>query len=140
MFGDFIVPIRVRLKCDLTHYCEGLTAGLLGYTYGNVLKGDSYTSVIYVHFDNGVSASIVLDKLEIIDEEYISFLKKREKQFLKSLENASDILKEVSSTGKFKELSFTCEFGAITIHDKTKALRVEEKLKKLKKKIQEKEI
>lgn len=137
MFGDYLVSIKVRLNSDLSYYFPGLTCGLEGYTIGNPFKGDTYDAVITVYFENYGMASIVTDRLEIIDEEYLAFLEIREKQFLSQLENASHIVKKVGPKGGFKSLTFTCSLGNLTFTDREKARKIETAFKEFGKDIEE---
>ena len=135
MFGEFLVPIKVRLNADLSYYFPGLTSGLEGYTMGNAFKSDTYTAVINVYFKGYGVATVVLDRLDIIDEEYLDFLKRREETFLKSLKDAKEIVKKVGPKGGFKELELFSSFGKITISDKKEADKTERALKQLEKEI-----
>ncbi len=135
MFGEFLVPIKVRLNSDLSYYFPGLTSGLEGYTLGNAFKSDTYTAVINVYFEGYGAATVVLDKLEIIDEEYLTFLKKREEAFLKSLKDVKEIVKKVGPKGGFKELKFVSSFGNVAIYEKKDADKIEAALIKLGKEI-----
>ncbi len=135
MFGEFLTPIKVRLNADLSYYFPGLTSGLEGYTMGNAFKSDTYTAVINVYFDGYGVATVVLDRLDIIDEEYLDFLKRREETFLKSLKDAKEIVKKVGPKGGFKELKLFSSFGKITISNKKEADKIERALKELKKEI-----
>lgn len=137
MFGDYFVSIKVRLNSDLSHYMPGLTCGLEGYTLGNTFKGDTYNAVVNVYFENYGSASIVLDKLDIIDEEYLAFLKKREKEFFAQLKTADNIVKKVGPQGGFKKLSLTCFLGELSFYDKKQAQKIETALQELGKEIKE---
>ena len=81
MFQNYFVRIKVKLNTDLSHYRSGLTYGLEGYTIGNAYQSDTYNAVIDVYFKDIGTVSVVLDKLDIIDDEYIKFLEKRKKSF-----------------------------------------------------------
>jgi len=129
MFQDYFVRIKVRLNSDLNHYINGLVCGLEGYTLGNAYKDDTYTAVIDVYFEKiDCIVPVVLDKLDIIDEEYLSFLKERENKCLEELKNATDIIKYVGPRGGFKKLSFTLGKEKLNFIDRTKALKIEKQL------------
>lgn len=137
MFGNYMVSIKVRLNSDLSYYFPGLTCGIVGYTLGNAYKSDTYTAVIDVYFEEYGVATVVLDKLDIIDEEYLAFLKKKEKEFLKQLESAHTIEKKIGPKGGFKNLRFICSLGELSFYEKSKAERIEKVLKELGKEIKE---
>lgn len=137
MFQNYLIRIKVELNSDLTHYLSKLTQGLIGYTIGNAYKSDTYTAVIDVSFENGVTAPITLDKLTIIDEEYLTFLEKRERKFLDSLANATNIIKKVGPKGGFKKLTFKYDFGEMDIYNRSQAEKIINEFEKLKKEIKE---
>lgn len=137
MFQNYLVRIKVKLNSDLTHYMSSLEAGLVGYTMGNAYKDDTYTAVIDVSFENGTTASITLDKLDIIDEDYLNFLKNKEEEFLNSLTSATNIVKRVRPRGGFKKLTFEYDLGSLTFYDRESASKVIEKLEELGKEIKE---
>lgn len=136
MFQDYFVRIKVKLNSDLDHYRFGLSCGLIGYTLGNPYKDDTYTAVIQVYFEEiDAIIPVVLDKLDIIDDEYLKFLKKRESQCLKSLKNATDIIKYVGPRGGFKKLSFTLGKERLVFTERTMALKIEKQLNQFQKTI-----
>lgn len=137
MFQDYLIRIKVKLNSDLTHYLPRLTKDLVGYTMGNAYKSDTYTAVVDVSFENGMTASITLDKLTIIDEEYLAFLEKREQKFLDSLTTATNIIKKVGPRGGFKSLTFKYDFGKLEIYNRSQAEKIINKFEKLKKEIKE---
>lgn len=137
MFQDYLVRIKVRLNSDLSHYRPGLVMGLEGYTFGNPYQSDTYDAVINVEFENYGSASIVIDKLDIIDEEYLEFLKKRENDFLDSLKDATNIKKYIGPRGGFKRLEFNLKKEQFRFCDRNTSSKIEEHLRKLSKDIKE---
>ena len=56
---------RVRLTCDLTSYCSGLTAGSLGWT-----MPDAYAQWgVMVAYDNGAQLDTLWKSLEHLEDE-----------------------------------------------------------------------
>lgn len=137
MFQNYFVRIKVKLNTDLSHYRSGLTYGLEGYTIGNAYQSDTYNAVIDVYFKDIGTVSVVLDKLDIIDDEYIKFLEKKEEKFLNSLKKSKDIIKYVGPKGGFKHLDFTLDKEIFSIYDRSRGLKIESHLEKLNKTIKE---
>ncbi len=129
MFQDYFIRIKVKLNSNLEHYKEGLVCGLEGYTIGNAYKDETYTAVIDVYFEKiDCLIAIVLDKLVIIDKEYLSFLEKKEMECFEKLKDATNIIKYVGPRGGFKKLSFTLGKENVNLTGRDIALKVEQQL------------
>lgn len=100
--------IKVRLKVDLTKYIPNLVEGSEGYTVPNGgIWSRASDRFVGVKFPSKGTLDVLWDSLEIIDEEYLAEIEKREQRFLEELKTAYDVVKYIGPRGGFKYLTYT---------------------------------